>query len=266
MKESKKKKPLIGFIVADDKHLSLANMLMNSIRKFHTKEEFPIDIITGTELKNYLDADPQFYYRATPVVAQKYINEYDTVIKLDADQIVLDDLRRILSYKDYDVGTVLNYNRLDPRTYGDITVASVDPRDYFNCGFVAMRSPEFVRLWARLCFTNHFTKLRFREQDLLNLLCHFGNFKVRCFDFYDAMHGYWGWHGLILKGETNRIELRDGKPVLPKGDDNYPPMDIQAKIFHQGGGNNEIKGNWKIWFTDEVNEYIDWLVSEEKDV
>ena len=259
------KKPITAFTIADSANLPLAKKMINSLRKFHTEEELPMYIVTGKELEHYLKEDPQFFYRSTPVVANKLLKDYETVIKLDADQIFMGDISHILSLKDYDVGTVLNYNRTDPKTYGVVTVFNIDPQRYFNCGFVVMKNHEFVKHWLEKCYSEHFERLQYREQDLLNILLHYGNYNYICYDIYDRIRDYSAWHGLLNKGEGVHMKLVDGQVILPKGEDNYPAMDKIVKVFHFAGGKGENKNNYRIWFNEELISHIDWLVSGEND-
>ena len=244
--------------IADGNNIELANNMVNSLRKFHSEEELPVYVVTGDELQAYLNEDPHFFYRATPILGERFLKEYDLVIKMDADQIVLGDLSYIWS-TNYDIGTVLNINRVDPKRYGFVTTASIDPTEYFNCGLVAMRSKDFVNHWKNLCFSQHFGRLQFREQDLLNIICHYGQYKVKCFDYYDEMNNYYAWHGLVSKGETVRAKIIGKDVVIPRGDDGYPDRDVRLKVFHFAGGGNESR-NYRLWFNEELINYIDELV------
>jgi len=254
----------IAFVIADDNHLPLAKNLINSIRKFHSEKELPVHIVTGDELKGYRKEYRDFFYKATPIVAEKFIDDYDMVLKLDCDQLCLGSLDFILNSTGWDVGTVYNWNRVDPKEFGLVQVWDIVPTQYFNCGFVAMRSKEFIQHWKQLCNSSHFDKYQYREQDLLNILTHYGNYRVKCFDDYDMMYDYSAWHGLKVKGETMKLVLRNGKVILPKGDDNYPERDVEIKIFHEAGGQNPNKGNYRLYFPEDIVAYIDDLVKEKK--
>lgn len=259
------KKPVIAFTIADDKNIEYAKMLENSLRKFHSSTEIPLKFVTGDDLDIELDIDTNFFYRATPVIAERLIKEYDLVLKFDADQIVTGSLDYILKTKDYDVGTVMNWNRVDPQTYGYVQGWGILPPEYFNCGFVAMRSEAFVHHWNVVCHSPQFDRLQYREQDLLNILCYYGNYNVRCFDHGDGIANYYAWHGLISKGEWLRAEM--------KGNDIIVPADPQAqgafsrewviKLLHWAGGEGATKMNYKTRFNEDVIKRLDYLVSYE---
>jgi len=258
------KKPVVAFTVCDKNNEKYAEMLKNSLRKFHTEEELPLVIIKGEELLTYTKDDPMFFYRQKPIIGDGLLKEYDLVIGLDCDQIVLGDISYIWKTKDYDVGTVLNYNRVDPPKFGYVQFQGVLPVEYMNCGLVSMRSERFVHDWKVLCFSQQFDRLQYKEQDLLNAMIFYGNWNVRCFDLGDGIAKMKAWWGMISKGEWNRAELRGDEIICPKGlgDTPFPPDDMTLKIIHPGGGNQANKMNYATWFREDIVKRIDYLVSE----
>ena len=206
-----------------------------------------------------------FYYRATPILGERYLKEYDLAVKIDSDSIVCGELSYIWNTKDYDIGTVINWNRIDPKTYGFVQGWGIFPIEYMNCGFVYMRSEKFTHDWKNICFTPQFDRLQFKEQDLLNAMIYFGNWNVRCFDHGDGPANMHSWWGLISKGELTRAELREDEIVVPKGfgDTPFQDKDMTIKVIHAGGGNIQNKMNYHIWVNEKVSKRIDYLVSEE---
>lgn len=255
------KKPRVAFTIYDKNNEKYAKMMINSLRKFHSEEELPIICIDQEKLDKI--KDPFKFYRMTPFIAKDLIKDYELVIKLDCDQIIMGDLKHIFdAFDNYDVGTVLNINRVDPPVYGLIGIATVQPNEYYNCGLVAMRSEKFINHWWKLCTSEHFDRMPMREQGFLNILCHYGDYKVRCFDRYDPFHDIQTWNGLIVKGEENKAILKSGKVVLPRGADNYPDREVVIKAWHTAGGGNEIKLPYHQRFNEDVIEYIDYLVGD----
>lgn len=253
------KKPVFVFTIADDNNLPYAKMLENSFKKFHP--DVPFHVVTGDELKEYLQ-DKMFFYRSTPIVAEKYMDEYDLVLKIDADSIITGSLQYVFDTKDYDVGTVINWNRIDPQTYGLVQGWGILPIEYFNAGFVAMRSLAFVKHWKRLCFTPQFDRMQFKEQDLLNAICYFGEYNVRCFDHGDGPAKMSAWWGLIAKGEMMTAQLKDNVITIPKGEGPtpFPPKDMELKVIHRAGGNMPNKMNYRTWLPERIIGRIDELV------
>lgn len=254
------KKTLI-FSIADEKNLKYEKMFRNSLLKFHPNIDY--HLVTGDELNAYLKDDPHFFYRATPIIAEKFINDYELVLKMDCDQIVAGNLDYIFDTKDYDVGTVINWNRIDPQTYGLVGGWGITPVEYMNCGLVAMRSKEFIKQWKKLCFSPQFDRLQYKEQDLLNALIYFGNFNVRCFDHGDGVAKMSAWWGVISKGEWNKAILKGEKIVVPATGDNFPKNDVELKVLHWAGGNdNPEKMNYRTKFSEDIIKRLDFLVSD----
>lgn len=271
------KKPVIIFSTADQRNFPYAVSFFNSLTKFHSTKEVDMVLYTNEtrpeELKKlpegvkvedltpYLE-DPAFFYRQKPILSEPLLDEYELVIGMDCDQIVLGKLDYILNTKDYDVGVVMNYNRFDPQFYGLVELGriGIGPMDYFNCGLVTLRSKKFAHTWKVNCFTPQFDRMQYREQDILNIMCYFGNWNVRCFDHGDGVAKYFAWHGLLGKGEWHRAEVKGEKIIVPKGegDQPFPPEDVQVVIAHMGGGNE--KGNWGTFFPPKVMERIGELI------
>jgi len=249
------KKPKVFFTVADDKNMPYATKMINSLRKFHSEEELPVVIYTEKEV-----GDPTNFYRQKAMFARELINEYDLVIGADADQIITGPLDYLFE-GDYDMGGVLNFSRVDVQKYGVVTTLDIAPQAYFNCGLVAMKSKQFVDHWWALCNSYHFNNYQYREQDLMNIMIHYGHYKIKCFDHADPETGYSAWHGLLSKGEWHRMILKDGKLVLPAGDDKYPDHDKEIKVMHFAGGqNNPEKMNYRLFCSEEVISHLDGLI------
>lgn len=241
---------VIAFCIADQNNLKYYEMMKNSLRKFHSEEELPIRLISGEELKYYLK-DPFFFYRATPIIASELIGSYECVIKLDADQIITGKLNHIWEV-DYDVAVVNNSNPREQKIY-PVSVWDIHPLAYVNCGLVAMRSREFIDHWVNLCMGQHFNSYQFREQDLLNILVWYGNYKVLNLDAEEK------FHGLASKGYWQDIKLVDNKLILPQGLE-WPDKDKEIVALHWAGGNSPDKMNFRIRFQPEVIKRLEELV------
>ena len=112
-------------------------------------------------------------------------------------------------------------------------------------GLVVLRNKDFVEHWKRLCFTQHFLRFQFREQDILTLLCSdYFNYNVKLLDG-DKLYGE------VAKPFWPKFRMIDGK-VMFEGK--------QLNVIHFGGGNSPDKGNYRIRFDSEVVKYIDSLI------
>ena len=241
------------FCVADRNNTQYYEGLKNSLAKF-TKD--PLILIDDAKIQQL--GDPNFFYRATPIIASALLREYDEVCKLDADQIILGNLDHIWE-GDFDVAVVKNSNPKEDASY-PVRLLDVSPAAYVNCGFVVMRSKLFVEHWLKLCMSGHFNNYQYREQDLLNIMVFYmsnqfgGPYKVRHLDDENK------FHGLVFKQYEPQVELRDGKLVLPKSNEWPLDGDKEVVCWHVAGGNTPNKMNYKIRFSEEVSKYIDTLV------
>lgn len=246
---------IIAFTVADETNKPLAEKMIASFHHFHP----------GIEVKIFNQDDvgaSENYYRATPMFAKDLIDEYDLVLKLDADQIVTGDLNYIFE-QEYDVAGVMNFSRSDVKEYGPVSVHDIEPLKYFNCGLVAMKSKRFIDHWWALCNSYHFYAPQnpYREQDLLNILVHYCDYNVLNLDEYNHNLDYSAWHGLLSKGEWHKMEIRGDELILPKAEDRYPERDKKIKVMHFAGGQaNKNKMKYRLYCSEQVIEYLDRLV------
>jgi len=244
----------IAYTIADKANKPHADKMITSFHKFHPDIE--VIVYNEKDIGNQVN-----YYRSTPLFAKELIKKYNLVLKLDADQIITGSLDYLFS-EEYDVATVMNFNRVDPPKYGQVGVFDIAPPMYMNCGLVAMRSKKFIDHWWDLCNSFHFENLQYKEQDLLNILVYYGDYVVECLDYPNKVKDYHAWHGLVSKGEYNRMIMRDGKLILPKAKDRYPEEDKEIKVLHAagGGGDKKIGDCYRLYFNEEVIAYIDGLI------
>ena len=257
------------FIPADNNNLKYANMLANSLKKFHPSEE----IILFNEDQVKATGDPHFWYRATPALAKTLFDQgFDEVCKLDADTVITGNLDHIWE-GDFDVAVVNNSNPREDKVY-PVRLWNINPMAYVNCGFVVMKSKQFVDHWMGLCYSEHFQFYQYKEQDLLNIMVFYqsklvgGNYKVRFLDKSDK------WHGLISKGYwpeitintthtcTEKICSHNFQPELILRRNEEWPIDQDKKIvaIHFAGGNQPGKMNFKLHFKPEVVKRLEELV------
>ena len=247
----------VVFIPADKNNIQYAQTCINSLRKFHTEEELPVVIIDEEKVKQL--GDPNFWYRATPIIGKALLKDYDLVIKLDADTLVVGDLSHVWKNEDWDIAVVKNSNPREDKKY-PVRLLDIYPLSYANCGFVVMKSKPFVEQWLKLCMSNHFQNFQYREQDLLNILIFYfsepfgGPYKVRFLDDSNK------WHGLVWKGYEPQVKLKDNKLVLEKNAIWPKDEDKELVAWHVAGGNQPNKMNYRLHFKDDVCKRLDELV------
>lgn len=246
-------------IATDPKNMEYYEMMKNSLKKFHP--DIPLFLWDAEKAKKY--DDEMFHYRSTPVIMKELMNDYELIIQTNADQIITGNLDHVLR-GDYDVGVVYNANRVDPKQYGVVSCWDIPYTYYYNLGFVAVRSKRFIEHWNKLVFSYHFGNYQYKEQDLLNIMLYYGDYRIKCFDEYDPKTKESYWNGLISKGEWHRAIMRGDKMVIPKSEDGYPERDKELKVLHWAGGNNGVKMNYKTYFNQDCITYLDWLTTNTK--
>jgi hypothetical protein len=244
----KEKMKTCFFTIADNNNLKYANMAINSLKKFHP--DIPHFLFGQEGIDKILD--PHKFYRMYAQFGERLSKDYDLVCNLDADSIVTGSLDHIINDESFELGGVLNNNKIDP----PISLFDIPSPLYINAGFVAVRSPRVWNWWNKLNFSSNFDKHQYREQDMLNIIFHYGDFRTKIFDFSEK------WHGLIHKGQWNKFVLKDGQLILPKTE-GICDEDKEIKIIHWAGG-NVPKMNYHVYFTPEVVSYLDSLVKGDK--
>lgn len=269
------KRPACFFTVATISHLQYAIPFFKSLTKFHSPKDIDMLLYTDetrpeelgklpegikiVDLKPYL-ADELFFYRQKPTLMEPLLDEYELVVGFDSDQLVVGDLTPLLESQDFDAGVVINWNRHDEKFFPVVEIGrlGIPPVAYYNCGLVALRSKAFCHNWLVNCYTNEFNFMQYKEQDVLNILCHFGNWNVRCFDMPDGPESPVSWYGIVGKGEWVRAVVENNKVMVKKGlgPTPFPPTDVQIRVLHWGGGNSGGKCNWASICSEPLMERI----------
>ncbi len=247
----------VFYTIADENNLEWAQGLERSFKRFHPDIDFKI---YGPEyVKESLDQDKDFFYKATPWIARDLLDQYSLAVKVDADSVVCAPLDRIINDTSYEIGSVRNYNQVDAAKFGVVSVWNIPAEQYVNCGLVAMRSKEFVEHWWTLCNTPFFHQYQYREQDLLNILFFYGNYRTACFDNEDEFYGLSSkqfWLGLDKEDEGIKLN------IINQAGDLVKKMDI--KVIHWAEGNTPQKMNFDMRFKPEVAKYLKQLTNYAK--
>lgn len=249
-------KTLFFTIALTSLYAGQAKMMMNSFKKYHPDRE--ITCLTYEDVKKlrYKMQDIERVQNAlTPFFLDDLIEKYDCLVRLDADQIITGNLDHVLE-GDYDVAVVQNSNPRELKKL-KVTVWDIDPLDYANCGFVVVKSKKFIRHWFNLCMTDRLWHYQYREQDILNILINYFNYKVKYLDNSNK------WHGLISKQYWNKIILKDDKFILPKNEEWPIDEDKEIICLHWAGGTYPGKmHDLKIRFREEVANKLLWLTKD----
>jgi hypothetical protein len=233
------KKPRIMFCPSDGSpdRLRQYATLEKSLRKFHSDAELPLIRVDNSA------NDPMFWRRKTPVTAHPLAREYDVVIGIDVDEIVTGPLDELWAPGDWDVKTVLN----DPRyPIGVWDIGGPVGTPYYNGGLVVMKEGRFLDHFYRLSQTDHIARYQFSEQDILNILCSdYFDYTTCCLDLGHHIYGE------FAKPLWARSRIENGRIMMD---------DRQLHVIHFAGGWAADKGNYRIWFPEEVCAFIDALL------
>ena len=227
----------------DKEHEADGKLMINSFKYFHP--DVPLIVYDQEYLDKIKYRDiPGFWYKSTSFFAKELIKEYETVVQINADSIITAPLDDIFDNTVYDIACVMNNNRTDP----PVTVFNVPAQMYVNNGLIAMRSKRFVDHWWDLCNRYYFDQFRYREQDILNIMIHYGDYNVLNLDMKNK------WYGVISRGEWMRFVVKSGKLYCPPAE-GYNQTQKQICVIHCAGGSVK-KWNWSTQFTPQVQAYL----------
>ena len=261
------KKPLAILVTGlGEQYYQYSLKMINSLKVNNPDIETKADIKLYTDqdaIRNgftLLPTDLKMRYM-TPIFVKELLQEYECVARLDSDMIITGDISSCWE-GDFDVAVVQNANPRELQAQQQmmgrtVQVWDLNPMDYVNCGFVVVKKEAFVDNWLRICTPERSNAYQFYEQDFLNILVHYGDWKVKFLDRQPDNK----WWGLISKGYGSQFELRGGKLTLPKGsgDDREPwPADADKEIIciHEAGGMVPKFTDIDIRYPKEIAEYL----------
>lgn len=245
--------------VSDDWYIpGGAKNLEKSFKYFHPD----IDFITfkSKEISEEFNRGKN-WYTMNPAVTRRISSNYDLVVHMDADSLVVGKLDEILS-GDFTIAGVRNNN--DNGTAGGSGKAELirkkngeqlsnDPFSYWNAGLIASTDPEFWNEWdARNSEANDYVQY---EQDILNIMvCEKTNTKLLDSintDLYYGLSSAYGrtnsWHW----DSWREIEVDNGLKLNNK----------RIKVLHQAGGQQIFpKMVPEVFFNLEVQSFIKEIV------
>lgn len=238
----------IFYTIADNNNLPYAKVLEKSLKYFHP--EIELKIFGEEEVKQIPFDEP--YYRAKAFFGKQLSKDYDLVVNIDADCIVLGNLDDILNAS-YDVGSV--YNNLlgiaDPLQRPIVSLDRTNPLFYVNAGLVASKSKKFWEWWDNLNQRHFFKSYQFREQDTLNMIFYYGN--LNCVNFDNSSNVY----GIYLNGFWPKAQLKEKDIIIPK---EIVGQEKTLKVAHWAGGSTGIKMNFRTRFSEKVADRIEEIL------
>ena len=193
------------FVPVDDKRFYKTGtpIMINSFRRFHPDIDlivFRQDTVDKLFAKKSID-----WYMATPYFAELLMNDYDLVVKMDADHIVLDRMTEVFDNVDYEVGFPWNFNDYENASFENITEEM-----YLQAGMVASTSKKFWLKWQERNIDNR--KYLRRENDIVNLLV-YNEMDELELKIFDKDEDYYGCKSL---GRESEFYIEEGKTMCRK--------------------------------------------------
>jgi len=225
--------------VSDDWYIpGGAEKLIQSAKHFHP--EIPFYVFKSDVINELFKSDPSItWFTINPHISIKLADEYELVIHIDADSIIVDTLDELIN-GDFEVAGVRNNNDrgvagaqnhpcLVQQKNGYIEPV-VDALNYVNAGLIASRNKKFWQDWID-GNKKGATLYHQYEQDVLNKLISTNRYNFKLLDpinapLYYGLASQYGDNGIHWKSWSN-IKLLNDKLYLDGK---------KIKVLHQAGG------------------------------
>jgi len=153
----------VCFVPVDDKHFypEGTHLMINSFRRFHPDIDLVVfrqDIVDKLFPEKGID-----WYNAKPFLAELLFNDYDLVVNIDADTLILGRLTEVFDKVDYDIAMPWNFNDYENASFENIT-----EKMYLQAGLVASTKKDFWLKWQEM--NKDARKYKRRENDIVNLV------------------------------------------------------------------------------------------------
>ena len=235
---------VIFYVIVSDNYFEQVGTpkLISSFSKFHP--DISLKIFRQAEINQTFAENPWINWDlAKATFGKKLASDYNLVVNLDADQIVVGELSELLN-ADVDLMSVMNNNNYDLKAVRP----NVPWQCYVNAGLVASRVKDFWDLWEKETMRYGMT-VGFREQDVLNDIFWSGRYTYRVLDALDQNVYY----GTSTRGQWEKMYMEGDKLML---------NDKQVKVLHHATGHTLPKLDFNNWNLEpKVLERLNYLAS-----
>jgi len=240
--------------VTDENWLNIcAKPLEKSFKYFHP--DVPFRIFLPNEVNGKFSVDPQANIRnLKPLLGKQLRDQYKKVILLDADQIVVGPLNRIME-EDFDIVGIRN--NTDWNTAGGMQgfcTPQISWQMYVNGGLTGIANYSAWDKWDHLN-RNHLPGVDDEQSTFNELFYHFG-YKSSLLDPIESLVHYGvsapapSWVGTFMEGDKIMIDMRG--------------YIREMKIFHPAGGGYiaPCTGKFSLdeWFPKDVSIRIKEII------
>lgn len=232
-------------------HSMGADKLIKSAKYFHP--DIPFCIYTSEDVAA-MDLPPEILM---PFIMNKLIDEYEMVIRFDADSMLTGPVTEILEATDYDFVGVRNNN-----DYGKagkdkpITQFNVGVNDYLNAGLLATTSKTFLADWMDACLSFGLM-LPFGEQTVLNGIKR--KYKTLIVDSIES-NCHYGVSCLYGKDESDEATHWDSWKDIYEINGGLYLKNKVVKVIHHAGGFKEDKLGFYM-FNDSARRRLVEIIS-----
>lgn len=254
--------------------------LTNSIKYFHPEIDH---VIFNSEMTKKVNEQYSWLKPIwmMPPSCLPFIDDYDMVIHLDADAVVVGPMDELFNSESDVVGVRNNNSFNKAGCCAGITIPHLEPfgngnpipiQKFINAGLVGVNKKEFWQDWQKL---NEFASQNTiyglgDENDTLNQLFHCNKYKSEIIDPIGSKVSYGlsnVWGNTSHWESWSEIYVKEDKLYL---DDPVTGDSMCLKVIHQAGGStaaelNKKHGNFREWLktvvSKEVVEYINGVTS-----
>lgn len=241
------------FLTDSYRNLIEFDLFKKSFTHFHP--EIPLIVFDQARIDQLIRDNPgidMFKIKAT--AAKTLYNDYDLVVNIDADHFIFGRFDEIL-LNDYEVAAPSNYNSyenvsLSINSYRNNIYNICPELSYIQAGLIASNSKSFWDTYE-IASLRHASRMTCQDNDVLNLVLQFGNFKFKLLDGAcdfnsPKRHCFYGCSSLNLE---NKIYISNNSPHL---------NGVPVKAYHvaKGGGKPKLKDIFNKdvveWFYDTI--------------
>lgn len=208
----------VAFTAVDDRlyYSEGTHIFINSFKLFHPDIDL---VVFRQDMVDKLFKEKNInWYQAKPYFAE-LLFDYDLIVNMDADHIILDRMTEVFDNVDYDVAFPWNFNDYENSAFENITEEM-----YLQAGMVASTSKKFWLKWQEL--NSKAMEYPRKENDIVNLLV-YNEMPELKLKIVDKNKDYYGCKSL---GREPLFYAKDGKTYCSKDDG-------QVVAYHFARGN-----------------------------
>ena len=237
------------YVTDNEWRTACAEPLMRSFKYFHP--DIPFRIFEGDEVNNVFDGEPTQNIRfLKPSLGKRLEKDYERVVLLDADQLIVGPLTELLEDNSGVAGVRSNDDNGVSLPCGAFCTPKIPWQEYFNCGLCAVKDHRVWDHWDQLN-RSHPSHMNDAEQGQWNEVCFSGRYSRKVLDpvdgdvIYGTAANSHHWGQLYLDNDRIGLKLKDRAK--------WVKILHRAGVGHIGAPHNKFDDNY---FKPEVAEFL----------